>query len=357
MIYICGGVRSTFELANHLEDRGHEVSVVAPLVPNSDKWFHPRKLANNAIETILNIKNGNDIKWFDLKATLKRPLNLSERWIPDGDVIVATNWINAFHINEYGPDKGEKFYFVRHYETWDGNPELVYKSYNLPLHKIVTSNWLKKIIEAEHSETPFYGPIPNGVNLNLFYRQKIDFNRSEPFRIGMMYRTQEFKCINDGLKALKIVKDRYPNVEIVLFGERILNNKLNDLIYLGDYEYHLLPVKDKLRKIYNSLDIFLFSSCSEGFGNPPMEAMACGTAVVSTDVGAISDYSLEGKTILTSPKSNPKALAENVIKLIENENLRQKIAKNGYEHIKTFNWENSAKKLEIIFEKFVPKKS
>ena len=97
--------------------------------------------------------------------------------------------------------------------------------------------------------------------------------------------------------ALKIVKEHNPNIKLVLFGEPERNNELNGLKDLGDFEFHLYPVKNKLREIYNSLDIFVFSSCSEGFGNPPMEAMACGTAVVSTNVGAIPDYSLQGKNL------------------------------------------------------------
>ena len=174
-----------------------------------------------------------------------------------------------------------------------------------------------------------------------------------PFCIGMMYSNDIVKCIKDGVKALEIVKALFPNIKLVIFGHPERNNELNDLRDLGDFEFLALPVKDKLREIYNSLDIFVFSSCSEGFANPPMEAMACGTAVVSTNVGAISDYSLEGKTILTSPPHDPQDLADNIIELIENEAKRKKIAENGYNHIKNFKWEDSAEKLEKFFYRYV----
>ena len=179
MILVCGGVRSTFELANQLVDRGHDVSIVYPLIPSSDKRFNTKTYADMAIGTVLNIKNGNNVKWFDLKAKLIRSFNLSERSIPQGDIIIATSWRNAFKVNEYSLNKGEKFYFIRGYETWDGDPELVKKTYNLPLHKIVTSNWLKKIVENKH-KVRINNIIPNGVNFNHFYLERDDFNRSIP---------------------------------------------------------------------------------------------------------------------------------------------------------------------------------
>jgi glycosyltransferase involved in cell wall biosynthesis len=352
IIDVCGGVRSTLELSNQLVSRGHDVSVVYPLIPSSNKSFSLNECSYVAWGTLLNIKKGNGLQWFDLKAKLLSPPTLSERWIPQGDVIVVTSWRNASQVNNYSTDKGEKFYFIRHYETWDGDPDKVKKTYDLPLHKIITSNWLKNCIKTNH-KGPVDGPIPNGVNFKDFFMERNDFERYDPIRIGMLYRLDKFKGIDDGVKAFKIVKKQYPNIKMVLFGHPEQNNELKDLKDLGDFEFHVLPVKDELREIYNSLDIFVFSSCSEGYGNPPMESMACGSAVVSTNVGAVPDYSIDGKTILISPVHNPEALAENVIELIENENKRKKMAENGYLHIQNFNWEDSAKKLEKVFEKYI----
>jgi glycosyltransferase involved in cell wall biosynthesis len=352
MTHICGGVRSTFEIANCLFDRGHEVSVVYPLIPQLGNWYNPRTCGNMVIEAMFNLKNGKNVEWFDLRANLINPPNLSERWIPDADIIVATNWRNALNLMKYGPEKGLKVYFVRGYETWDGEPEKVKSTYNLPIYKITSSNWLKNTVEANH-ETQVYGPVPNGVNFNEFHMENANFEASKPLTIGMLYRTNIFKCISDGIKALELVKEHSPESKIVIFGEQEKHNELKSLKDLGNFEFHLLPVKDKLREIYNKLDIFMFSSCSEGFGNPPMEAMACGAAVVSTDVGAISDYSIDGKTILTSKPHDPQALADNVIELIENEEKRMMIAKAGNEYIKNFSWEKSTEKLETIFKKLM----
>ncbi|MCK5306304.1 MAG: glycosyltransferase family 4 protein [Candidatus Omnitrophica bacterium] len=342
------------QLANRLQDKGHNVSVIYPLIfmPSGEKWYDFRKLAKRTKETIDNLKCGNRIDWFNLKANLIRVPTLAERYIPKGDIIVATWWANAYHVNSYGTDKGKKFYFIRHYEVWGGPEKLVNKTYTLPLHKIVTSTWLKNLIEKKFNVSTF-GPMPNGVNFNLFYREKEGFKYHSPKRVGMLYRTYKWKGLRDGLKAFLIAKRKHPNIKLVLFGKKLTSDDIKIIKDIDSVEMHLWPHKEKLREIYNSLDIFVFPSHCEGFGNPPMEAMACGAACVTTNVGAIPDYTIPGKTALVSAPKRVELLAQNIINLLENEKKREQIAKNGYNHIKQFTWDNTVNQLENIFKKCI----
>ena len=107
--------------------------------------------------------------WFDLQARVIRVPYLAEKWIPDADIIIATWWVHAYDVAKYSERTGGKFYFVRDYEIWDGPRRHVNGSYTLPLHRIVTSTWLKNLIE-ETFHVPCLGPIPNGINTDLFYR-------------------------------------------------------------------------------------------------------------------------------------------------------------------------------------------
>lgn len=350
-IRVSGGVICTFELANRLQDRGHDVSIVYPLVPMQmgRKWYNFRKVASRVVGTIRNLIWNGQPNWFDLKAKLIMVPTLAERWIPNGDVIVATLWATAYYVNGYKREKGNKFYFPRGYETWCGPVELVDRSYTLPLQIIVPSTWLKNLIETKF-ERPVLGPLPDCVNFDLFYKDRDVFDCRSPKRVGILYRRRfKLKGMRDGLGAFLMAKKQHPNILLVLFGEKPTCGDMKILENVRDVELHIHPRRECLRKIFNSLDIFIFPSHSEGFGDPPMEAMACGVAVVATNVGGVPDYTVPGETALISPPKDPKSLGQNVIRLLQNEEERKRIAENGYNHIKQFPWDRTAADLEEIF--------
>jgi glycosyltransferase involved in cell wall biosynthesis len=269
----------------------------------------------------------------------------SERNIPDSDVIIATWWQTSYYVARYKKNKGEKFYLIQHYEIWGGPTAAVDKSYHLGLHNIVISSWLKKIIEglgATVAESIF-----NGLDFEEFYPEHREKNNDE-IRILMPYRRHKWKGVDDGLKVFQIVKDKCPEARLVMFGPKARKQELPE-----EVEFHLLPTREKLRKVYNSCDIFCFPSHAEGFGLPPFEAMACRLPVVATNVGAMSDCAIHAKTALIAEPKDVQALSQNIIELIKDKRKRENIAEAGHEYIKQFTWERAVDKMERTLRRHI----
>ena len=90
---------------------------------------------------------------------------------------------------------------------------------------------------------------------------------------------------------------------------------------------------------------------------PAMEAMMCGTALVTTATGGNRDYALNEETALVAPPKNPDALAKNLIRVLTDNSLRLNLAEKGFQRIKSFSWDSNCKLLIKRFEDCLNKKN
>lgn len=240
------------------------------------------------------------------------------------------------YVKDYPAEN--KYYFIQGYENWGAiTDEKLRETYHYPLKKIVISSWLKDIIEEE-GETCVL--IYNGFNFNDF-KKDIEFEDKDKYKVTMLFSTIELKGSKYGIDALNIVKKKIPQLSANLFGTQAKPANLPAWI-----EYNQLPDKEKLNSIYNEGAIFLGCSNVEGWGLPIGEAMICGAAVACTNNNGYLEMARDGETALVSPIKDAQALANNIIRLIEDDELRYRIAKNGNEFIKQFTWDKSYKKLK-----------
>jgi len=107
--------------------------------------------------------------------------------------------------------------------------------------------------------------------------------------------------------------------------------------------------RERLRELYRRARIFVYPSRYEGFGIPPLEAMACGAPVIATRTGAIPDYA-EGAALLINP-GDRDALRAAMLQLLGDAALRADLGARGVERAKQFQWERSAKLMsELLAE-------
>ena len=338
-----GGVKAIFEFANGLARKGHDVEVVYPLWPlRDDNWNKPLwkalpvRFAVMGKQLISGVKAG----WFNLDARVKlrRVLSLASVEKMKCDVAVATWWETAYFVSMMRDCR--RFYLVQHYETWGGDEAEVKGSYRLGLDMIVHSTWMQETIEKNIGIRPRH-LIYHSPDHSKFYPETVKRSLFDSFRILVPYRGQDWKGSKDGIKAFELVKKQHPNVQLVMFGM----TKGEDVPAYA--EFHLNPSDDELRILYNSSDVFLFPSWHEGFGMPPLEAMACGTPVVATRVGVFCKDFLDGVEVLLSDPYDVQGLADNVSCLFEDDALRLEIAKNGRERVlKDFTWDNAVEEME-----------
>lgn len=93
---------------------------------------------------------------------------------------------------------------------------------------------------------------------------------------------------------------------------------------------------------------FVFPSVYEGFGMPPLEAMACGVPVISSGEASLPEVT--GDCAVICDAYSPESIAEGLFRLYSDENLRKELGRRGYERAQSFTWENSAEILYKVYE-------
>jgi glycosyltransferase involved in cell wall biosynthesis len=101
-----------------------------------------------------------------------------------------------------------------------------------------------------------------------------------------------------------------------------------------------LLTNEQLLSIYWASDVLVFPSLWEGFGWPPLEAMASGTPVVCSDRGSLAEVA--GDAALIVRPEEPEAIADAASRIFNDEALRQTLTLKGFQHAKQFTWERAA---------------
>lgn len=333
-----GGVRIIYEYANRLANIGHSINLIHPVEIPYFKYRSPLFL-RYLKRYVLDLKHP---KWFSFNKGVSSYLvpKIKDNFIPHADIIVATWWATSYEVAKLNSFKGVKFYFIQHYETWIGHEDLVKKSYNIGLINIVIAKWLQSKLEENNAKVKAY--IPNAINLEKFKLIKEIQGREQ--KILMLYSNEDWKGCSDGIKAINKIRTIFPSIKVAFFGIPPRNSEIPEYV-----EYYQNPPQNQLVELYNSSSIYLCPSWTEGWTLPPAEALACGCALISTNIDGVSDYAIDKETALLGDIKSPESLFKLLKVLIEDDNLRINLATNGYKYIQNFKWDNSVKKLESAF--------
>lgn len=144
--------------------------------------------------------------------------------------------------------------------------------------------------------------------------------------------------------------------KLVLVGKRSWGARaelveIKRLISTKDVVWPGYVSREELRSIYTMAEVFIFPSLYEGFGFPPLESMACGTAVIASNRGSLCE-TLGDSALIVEPL-DVDGLAEAVYSLISNQELREKYSLLGAERSNRFSWEKAARETLDVYEEVV----
>ncbi len=115
----------------------------------------------------------------------------------------------------------------------------------------------------------------------------------------------------------------------------------NDVIFTG------YAPQDELASWYRAADLFVYPSLYEGFGLPPLEAMACGTPVITSNAASLPE--VVGDAALMVAPEDERALADAIVRALTDRTLRETMIARGTDQASKFSWERAARETTALY--------
>lgn len=308
-----GGVATMFEYANALARLGHTIHLV----------HGPR--TSDRIDAIA------EVDWFTFEETVRHHIvdRIEDADIDRSDICFPHGAPERF---------GEPAVLIQGYKMIAAAFER--KAFRAPCPKVCVASWLTDIGVAWGSPREQMFHVPLGIDADRFRVTSSPADRRTD--VAMLYSIHPVKGGDEGMAALVELRRRRPGLCVDLFGIYRPEGALPEWA-----TYHEAPSQDHLvRQVYGRAKVFLQPSRREGFGLTALEAMACGSALVTTDNGGSRDYAHDDRTAVVVPAGDPWAMADAVDDLLGDDERRSRLVGAGAACARRFTWERSGRALE-----------
>ena len=197
--------------------------------------------------------------------------------------------------------------------------------------------------------------IYNGVDQSVFHKS-LDVPKLQNRIVSVASADEPLKGARYLIQAFHLLAKDYPNLRLDFIGSPKIGGALDKLIdALGvrdKIDFHSKLSIEKMVSLYQKAALAIIPSDYEGFGFPAVEAMACGTPVVSTVGGSLGE--IVGEAGLLAPIRDPQALASQASKLLSNEATQHAYSAQGLDRVqKNFTWEKAATRLDAYYKEIL----
>lgn len=328
-----GGSRVTVDMGNLLLKKGYKTRIIV-----GKPVFSLKNLIRTAL---LKFKGASFHNWgsFFEGETLYFENCLDEISFDDGEVVIGVGTDGT----QLCRNLKQPVMKIRFCHGFDSNkPDLMKEIWGGDDMETITVSGTHVPYLDEYSGKKTLGIVPNGVKPDMYYQ--MDLKRDG---IGMVYGTHHNKAPEFTRKILTSIMNKWPEIPLYVFGES------NCPSCLPDNYYYRYPSIDKSRELYNRSIIWLIPSRSEGLPAPPLEAMACGAVVISTDNLGSREIIEDDKNGLLVPVGDIEAFMEKINFLLENKDERQRLSNNAFETVKKYSWEKATDSMEKVLNTLV----
>lgn len=200
--------------------------------------------------------------------------------------------------------------------------------------------WLRRfLVESGFPESKIHTV---GAGINIDYK-KIDDTKKQGNKILFVGRDFERKNGNLVIEAFKLAKKIRNELELYIVGPK-LNVQIDGIHWVGDISYKDLPY------YFNLCDIFCMPSKFEAYGIAFLEALIYGLPCIGRDAFEMPFFIEDGKTGYLLKHENANELAELVLDLLDNDNIKQNVKDKRDYYIKEYSWDAVAKRMYDIID-------
>jgi L-malate glycosyltransferase len=235
------------------------------------------------------------------------------------------------------------------------NPLRLLKYYYLPHRVIAISVGIKRILVGDGIPPSRIEVIHSGIEVERFdalpgqLREELGLP-AETLLVGTLAAFVRHKGFDVLLEAVERVGRVFPGAHFVWAGEGELEENLRaEAAQRGLRNLTFLGFRDDVVNLLRSLDVFVLASREEGLCTSLLDAMACRLPLVATRVGGIPEAVLHGQNGLLVPPGDPEALAETLLTMLRDPELRRSAGEAGRRRVEEFYHarETARKTLEV----------